>query len=69
MMYLKIGALCAYMCMCMHVCNLIVNIPMVFPSYWAMALLIAQYGTDALASHTVPSVSVKKFTKKGSFQN
>ena len=48
--------------------NLVVNLPVVFPGYWAMALLIAQCETYRLVSHTVPCVSVKDSQKRDAFK-
>ena len=44
--------------------DLIVNLPVVFPGYWVMALLIAQGGTERLVSCTVLCVSFKYSQKK-----
>ena len=46
-------------CVCARACNLVVNLSVLFSGYWAMALLIAQCGTDGLVSRTVPCVSLK----------
>ena len=40
------------------------NLPGVFPGYWAMAWLIARRGTDGLASRNVPCGSLKDSQKK-----
>ena len=47
---------------------LVVNLPVVFPGYWAMAFLIVQCGTDGLASRTVPCVSLKDLPENKAFK-
>ena len=58
---------CVYVCMCVWGGgggNLVVNLPVVFPGYWAMALLIPQRETDGLASRTVLFISFEYSQKR-----